>query len=756
MMQTRLFRLFKSLQAISDRVTHVAVVALTFAVLNATPQSARAASDNDAINKMMERGRQFLVSQQRNGNWEDPANGQVEKTPTGFTALACIALKHSGEPVEGPVLKPALTYLFATPAEKVYALAVRLQLWNELPNTKPVADARRRDTRALLSGVNPRPPTVGLFGYSIQQGGGKTVHISTSNYGVLGLWSAAEAGESIPPQFWGSVEQAWIRGQLPEGGWSYSYPPAPFAEVRGRNDLIALPSMTAAGLATLLICQDYIGVTGKGSRISETAVAKATTWLDANFAKVFELTAYDNFAGQLYTLHNLERIGAASGLRYIGSKDWFAIGVEYLARTQLADGSWDGLGGKINNTSFALMFLSHANARPAFVKLDYTPPGAQEPVTWSENPRDIAALTRWASRATERRLRWEIVNSKTSLDELLASRVMVITGSKAMELTPELTTRIRDFALNGGLVLGVPTTDAGFAQSFKTLGESIFTGYSFRDLKPEHPIFTQQQFKAGLKKPLTKVTGLSNGARELMLLMPNTNISRNWARRSLVATGGTYQLGTNIYLYAGDPSPTVPAQAAAASFQTMLVGRLKHAGNFNAEPAAFTGKILSQSKYQWATQDIDLTADLKPFALLHLAGTDNVNFTDADIATLRKYVDDGGTVLIESIGAAPAFTASAEELMQRIKKPDETLTKLLAADPLFNSPNNTAPLRFRSGLADLLVRPRFSVLNINGRVAVAFTPADFSSTLAGACTNDYASWDAPSAVRILDTFCKRP
>src|SRR5260370_11158601 len=62
-----------------------------------------------------------------------------------------------------------------------------------------------------------------------------------------------------------------------------------------------------------------------------------------------------------YTLYGLERVGRLSGLRFIGTHDWYREGGEALVPLQTKDGSLKGRGldsSPVVSTSFPLLFLS--------------------------------------------------------------------------------------------------------------------------------------------------------------------------------------------------------------------------------------------------------------------------------------------------------------------------------------------------------------------------------------------------------------
>lgn len=141
---------------------------------------------------------------------------------------------------------------------------------------------------------------------------------SVSQYGVLGMWPLEQAGAKIPPEFWQISEDVWKRDHGADGSWLYEIAkPAPN---KGGSF-----TMTAAGVATLFITQDYLhsneGLTPKGN-ITNPAIEKGLAWISKNINAVS--------GGNTYALYGVERIGVASGLKYFGDVDWFAMGARTL------------------------------------------------------------------------------------------------------------------------------------------------------------------------------------------------------------------------------------------------------------------------------------------------------------------------------------------------------------------------------------------------------------------------------------------
>ncbi|HEY1629125.1 MAG TPA: prenyltransferase/squalene oxidase repeat-containing protein, partial [Tepidisphaeraceae bacterium] len=302
----------------------------------------------EAIN----RGVKFLLSQQNtDGSWSGDRTSDREG---GRTALITLALLSSGESYQSPPLEKAIKFLKTAQPQKAlhatYSVALRACVFAELPD--PLHNAElRSDLRWLEDTLHTQGETRGMYSYGrfFNYGG----DFSNSQYGVLGVWYAAQVGLEVPRSYWKQVENAWHEGQNPDGGWGYR--PA---------DGHSYASMTAAAAATLYITNDYL-TSRESADLNRLVINKplddAMKWLGENFAvdvnagrdtELGQPHAVDNGVlnafGQLgrvggfyvnYMLFGFERVGEASGLTRFGTHKWFDEGADYLIRTQAVDGS---------------------------------------------------------------------------------------------------------------------------------------------------------------------------------------------------------------------------------------------------------------------------------------------------------------------------------------------------------------------------------------------------------------------------------
>src|SRR6185312_8480495 len=117
-----------------------------------------------------------------------------------------------------------------------------------------------------------------------------------------------------------------------------------------------------------------------------------------------------------------------------------------------------------------------------------------EPANWNERPRDMANLTSFTATQAEAFLQWQIVGFDAPPDDLHDAPILYLSGNLELKPTFEQARKLKAFVEEGGMLLG--NADCGrpaFAKSFEALGRALF-GKTFRDLPPDHPIFTHEQF----------------------------------------------------------------------------------------------------------------------------------------------------------------------------------------------------------------------------------------------------------------------
>lgn len=716
------------------------------------------AATHEQIQAAIQKGVQFLYTKQNKfGNWERtqqrPANakpsGSDEGQWGGRTALVTYALLAAGEKALDPRIVKATDWLRDAPITGHYSLGVRANVWLNLPPTQPNREALLKDARLLLSGVSKSGRNRGFYDY---QPGGDRLDISCSQYGVLGMWAAAQWIEDIPQSYWNLIEPAWRNQQGGEGGWAYN----------GKNATSDHPyslQMTAAGVATLFITQEFLraneGIEGNKGNIVDPWINKGLSWIAKNFQTLVNDSGYKN---RLYTFYGIERIGVASGYKYFGNLDWFEKGAEAIVRSQSNTGGWNN---SEIDTAFALLFLSRGGAPVMINKLQYniTNPKAKNPqeaskeANWNQRPRDVANATRWVGEKTERTLNWQIINlNVASMRDLYDSPILYIAGNQTLSFTDKEKAMLKQYVESGGLIIG--NADVGkneFVRSFRALASELFPEYEFTQLtdRMDHPLLVNQQFNASNWKRKPRVEALGNRARLFMILIPNDDFSRALQLRDRNREE-IFEFFANAYLYSTDKKQgkfkgythVVNADPKIQPASEIKVARLKFTGRWDPEPGGWrqlSARMHNQDKIKLTPVVVEPGQDsLADFKIAHLTGTDAFSLTDPQRQAIKAFIDSGGLLVIDACGGFSEFDSSIQNELSKMF-PDEIsqITQPLKSDhPIYEMPGGKKlepqyRVYAQLKLGTDALRFRLRGITVNGKLAVIYSPDDLSVGLVG-------------------------
>jgi hypothetical protein len=713
------------------------------------PAPTRAATPAE-VEDALGRARKFLYSKQRNGNWEksktrEKSGDGQDVTGSqfgGLTGLAVLALLSAGENPQDERLAPAIEFLKNADIVGTYALGVRCQVTMMLPQTPETKALMAKDLQRLLGLMKKRGKAQGFYDYDAE-GGATTYSLSRSQYAVLGVWAAAQSGHEVPRAYWSTVEKAWIAHQDESGGWNY--------QLGGRKAYPLTPGMTGVGVATLFITQDQLhasqGVDCKNGPRRAGAIERGIAWMAEHFDQVASGEKYERDYPYA-TLYAVERIGVAGGLKYFGDVDWYQKGADFLIKNQKKNGSWyggSGFIGTLPDTCFGMIFLARGRAPVVFNKLNWQGGERAAAGNWNQRPRDVANLTRWVGRAIERDLNWQIVNLDSPLRDLHDAPILYLSGSEAIDIKSEgHLEKLRQYVQGGGMIFAHADCGArAFANTARKLGLALFPGYEFRELPAEHPIYTTLYPRAKWKAKPT-VLGLSNGVRELMLLVPQSDLGRTWQLNTVGGKEEGWQFAANVVAYAADQrdlrfkgdTHVVDEAPDAETTRTVRVARLSYKGNWDPEPGGWRrlrNVLRNGDGVDLVVGPVELGAGtLEGFDVAHLTGTSRLTLDEAATEQLKRFVAAGGTLVVDAAGGEEAFATAVEPQLDELVKGGKSET-LAPGHPLYAG---AEPLRvaYRAaarksvGKADA---PRVKAILAGDRPAVLFSREDLSAGLVG-------------------------
>lgn len=496
---------------------------------------------------------------------------------------------------------------------------------------------------------------------------------SNSQYGLFGVWTAAESGVSVPQSYWDAVERYWTNGQAPDGTWGY-HP----GMTQGTTY-----TMTLAGITALSVTRDYLpsgaGTSPEAHDAAGEALKKSLQWF----------TQGDN-AIQMrgdwgYALYGLERAALATGLMYAGGHDLYRELASQVIREQTPGGSWKGDHGRgaLIDTSFALLFLARGRNPVMMDKLAYDG-------KWNNRSRDLSLLTRYCSYAMERPMNWQTVGLHLEWQQWLDAPILYIAGSEPIEFTDTDIAKLRSYANAGGLIFTHADLNSSKFNAFvEQLAAKLFPEYKLQDVAENDDLYSMV-FPVNAKQYPLKAVG--NGSRRL-LVHSSKDLAAGWVSRTTQMRQNASRVAINLLVYASGrgrlmsrtDSIYVPPSPPEAVYE-FPIARVKYEGNWDPEPYAWERMSnLLGWELSWAARLRNIEPkDLDPRAtpLAHLTGVEAPALSDDQIRDLQKYVQAGGVLLIDPCGGKAGFQQYVQQKLLPALFPQTRITVLPANHPI--------------------------------------------------------------------------
>jgi hypothetical protein len=670
-------------------------------------------------------------------------------------------LAAGADPSADDCLKKALDWLAKQEPNNTYVRGIRANVWEytlrKVPGDEQYRALLKKDFEWLLAALNTKEG----WRYFLESPDWDN---SCTQYGVLGIWAAARAGFDPGDKFWTNMSKHFRSCQIADGSWTYT-----------GGGGASTPNMATAGLASLFLVFDmYHGkdsfrrdnprtfTTGDAAEVLK-AIDRGMEWLGK---------AQGN-KNDGYYLYGIERTGVASGRKLIGGEDWFARGAQAVLQAQRRNGSipMGSWGGQAVSTAFCTLFLVYGGAPVAVNKLQFG-----QGQDWNLNPRDLANLSKALWSAYERPMNWQIVSIDSPAAEIEAP-LLFLSGSGKWEFKEKEMLKLREYVERGGTILAEPTDHSPeFRASMEELLRNMYPPQSYPDVRLErlpadHGIYTviKQDWK---DRP--ELLGASNGSRTFFLLSEEY-LSGDWqANRE---ESDAFKLALNLLFYATDLgelegkfSTMFPDRPAAKERKGKFTMARVHHGGTPGHPQEWDAaarcwpKLAPLARYLTGRDlqegpPVVLGKDsLQGIRLLHLTGRSGLNLSDRERSALKRWVQGGGTLLVDAHAGSSVFAqAACKEL--------ETLFgsfQPLSVDPLLTegrfeggvdlSEHVGFTLPARQMLRSAGEKPagqKLRVILINKRPAVLFS--DFDLVAAGAGITNYRalSYKPDSARKIL-------
>ncbi len=720
------------------------------------PKAPQGSITAEQVRNSIRGGVKYLLEQQNKlrGTWDD-----MGQYPGGVTALCTLALLNSGVESNDPQIQKSLGFLRTIEPSKTYCVSLQTMVF--------CAAEPGRDLLLIQRNVNwleANQMEQGQWSYPGIRGDN-----SNTQFAVLALHEAERAGAEVSVDTWRRAAEYWKNTQNPDGSWSY---------------VVESGSMTCAGIGSTIICAGRVDRPNASvdnglaqccqASEPDESLELALIWMARNFSVRRNPGQHEaSHRWQYYYLYGLERVGRLSARRFIGEHDWYREGAEFLVQKQDAfTHRWSGEGLAENSphiaTSFALLFLSKGRRPLLMAKLEHGP-GED----WNNHRNDVANLTARAEELWDLDLTWQILDpTDASVDDLLQAPVLFLSGSEKPELQG-LEKKMRDYLDRGGFLFAEACCidSRRFDKGFREFIERVFPEpeYRLRRAGPEHPIWRVEELVQPDSPYIGRLWTVEYGCRTCAVFS-EIDLSCHWELYGRGRLNGLPEsvtqriadanaVGINVLAYATNREPKGKETAFtgagdladlenAPARGTIQIAKLQHGGGCNDAPGALVNLLRAaaqgEMKLRISTSEYPLYASDKNLPRYHLAfmhGRHDFRLTPEERKQLRSYLKNGGTLLADCICTSKKFAAAFRREIKSVL-PNATLQRLPVTHALFSNVAGGYDIRqverrdpvqqepgqpLRTRVRD--VQPEIEAIELDGRLAVIFSPYDISCAL---------------------------
>lgn len=174
---------------------------------------------------------------------------------------------------------------------------------------------------------------------------------SNTQFAVLGLRAAMNAGVPVPPVTWIRSLNHWAADQNKDGSW-------PYRKDKKNPNAGGTRSMTAAGLYCSLVAKATLKRKDPVTLAGEDPFKKGLEHFKKSYP-VYDFgrtLAGGHVHSPYYDLYSLERAMMIAKIDKLGDRDWYRDGALFILANQGLDGEWIDT----TDTCFALLFLKRA------------------------------------------------------------------------------------------------------------------------------------------------------------------------------------------------------------------------------------------------------------------------------------------------------------------------------------------------------------------------------------------------------------
>lgn len=718
-------------------VLHRLIMSL-FCVLLCLGQSHAQEVDDEVINEKIAT---FIAKlkdlQLPDGSW----NYGSDQYDIGVTALVVVALRTAKVPENDPIVRKAMDYLVKKGhtnfSYTVGLYAMAMEHADPKKYRKPLQDA----ANWLIN----NQATNGTWTYT---GGKKKGDNSITQFCILGLKSARDAGVDVPEAVFSRTATHFRKTQNADGGWSYT----------GKGS--STNTMTPAALSSLYVCGVEFekslelrkGPNFIGKYEQEKVVKDGLAYLAKNMNTIL---------GNGYGAYALERVGVFYDQRFLNGVDWYEQGSKVVVQQTPRDAYYAAL---------YLLFLAKGDVPLAINKAKW---GRSS--EWNLRHSDARNMAKLLTKSFKTKMDWQMVELKPENKDVGKAPLLYLSGYRGFRPSKLELKTIKGFLDDKGSVLFAPNLRSSkFRVDVEKYLSYLFPRARFVPLPKHHEI---RRMYHNLQNTSLPIRVLKTNCSYKKIFLTTRDFSLEFEAKKPSST--SRQILDNLIRFALLEKPLVgrlkniklkiPQKIEIKKEDFSKTAGLDDAGIDVAQivynndqviknPEAVSNALgfmrhtlkVPTRQFPSLLRLEDKEIHDKP--LLYMTGFADFNLSDDAKENLKNYLDNGGFLFADSGCSCDEFVESFTLLMKSLY-PGKKIETVAEKHPLFNEPFKVSPI-FTDSLRRKakLKNDYLQGIKIDGRYVMVLSKYDVVSSLMNSLGEDSKGLKAPESFKLFSNL----
>ena len=692
--------------------------------------------DDEAVNEKIAT---FIAKlkelQQPDGSW----NYGSEKYNIGVTSLVVVALRTAKVPENNPIVRKAMDYLVKKGhtdfTYTVGLFAMAMEHADPKKYREPLINAKNWLVKTQSQGT---------WNYTGKGPGDNSI----TQFAILGLKSAKDAGLDVPAAIFANTENHFRKTQNPDGGWGY------------RPKGGSTKTMTPAALSSLYVCgvefekslELSIGPRFIGQYKQEKVVKDGIKYLEKNM---------DTILSDGYGAYGLERVGVFYDQRFLAGVDWYERGCKVVVKANPSDAY---------RTALYLLFLAKGDTPLAINKAKWGK-GSE----WNNRHSDARNMAKLLSKSFKTKLDWQMVDLKPQNKDVGKAPLLYLSGRKGFRPSKLELKTIKGFLDKKGTVLFAPNLRSSkFRTDVEKYLSYLYPRARFVALPKHHEL---RRMYHNLQNASLPIRILKTNCSYKKIFLTTRDLSLEFEAKKPTAIHR--QLTENLIRFAMLEKPLVgrlkniklkiPQKIEIPKNDYSESEGLDDAGIdvaqivYNNDPIIKNTEAVSNAlgfmrhtlkiptrQFPSFLRFEDNKIHDKP--LLYMTGFSEFNLSEEAIENLKKYLANGGFLFADSGCSCDEFVESFTRLMKKLY-PGKKIEAVPAKHPLFNEPFKVEP-----NFTDLLRRDAklkndyLKGIKVDGRFVMVLSKYDVVSSLMNSLGEDSKGLKAPESFKLFSNL----